>query len=68
MVSRWEIEKFSGNNDFGLWKIKMQAILIQEKCIDALKSEALMPAGLTQVHKTEMVDKARSAIILCLRG
>ena len=37
-MGRWEIEKFSRNNDFELWKVKMQAILIQEKCIDALKS------------------------------
>ena len=65
-MGRWEIEKFFANNDFGQWKIKMQAILIQEKCIDALKSETLMTTGLTQVQKTEMVDKARSVIILCL--
>lgn len=45
----------------------MQVILVQEKCIDALKGEALTPATLTQVQKTEMVDKTRSAIILCLR-
>ena len=65
-MGRWEIKKFSGNNDFGLWKIKMQALFIQEKCIDALKSEVLMNVSLTQVQKTEMVDKARSVIILCL--
>ncbi|XP_058766276.1 uncharacterized protein LOC131639847 [Vicia villosa] len=52
---RWEIEKFFGNNDFELWKIKMQEIL---------NSEALMPVGLTHVHKNEMLDKARSVIIL----
>ena len=65
---RWEIEIFSDNNDFELWKIKMQAILIQEKCIDALKGEALMPVRLTQIQKTQMVDKARSSIILCLKN
>ncbi|XP_058747135.1 uncharacterized protein LOC131620136 [Vicia villosa] len=58
MVSRWEIEKFSGNDDFGLWKIKMQVILIQEMCIDALKNEAFMLARLTQVQNTEMLDKS----------
>src|SRR4051812_5525188 len=63
---RWYIDKYSGNNDFGLWKSKMQVILIQDKCINSLKSEALIPAGLTQVQKTEMLDKARSVIIFCL--
>lgn len=44
----------------------MQAILTQEKCIVALKSETSMSAQLTKVENTEMVDKARSVIILCL--
>ena len=66
MGSKWDIEKFTGSNDFGLWKVKMRAILIQQKCVEALKGEAQMPAHLTPVEKTEMNDKAVSAIILCL--
>ncbi|PNX57179.1 putative CC-NBS-LRR resistance protein, partial [Trifolium pratense] len=31
MGSKWEIEKFTGSNDFGLWTVKMVAILIQQK-------------------------------------
>ncbi|PNX63400.1 hypothetical protein L195_g061606, partial [Trifolium pratense] len=31
MSSKWEIEKFTRSNDFGLWKVKMRAILIQQK-------------------------------------
>ena len=64
MGSKWDIEKFTGSNDFGLWKVKMRAILIQ--CVEALKGEAQMPAHLTLVEKTEMNDNAVSAIILCL--
>lgn len=66
MGSKWDIEKFTGSNDFGLWKVKMRAILIQQKCVEALKGEAQMPAHLTPVEKAEMNDKAVSAIILCL--
>ena len=66
MGTKWDIEKFSGNNDFGLWKVKMEAILIQQKCVEVLKGEAKMAATLSQAEKTEMIDKARSAIILCL--
>jgi len=29
MGSKWDAEKFTGDNDFGLWKVKMEAILIQ---------------------------------------
>lgn len=55
--------KFSGN-DFRLWKVNMQASLIQDKCIDALKGEESMSARLSKVEKTEMVDKTNSIIIL----
>jgi len=44
----------------------MQAVLIQEKCEKALKGEGVLPVTMTQAEKNEMVDKARSAIVLCL--
>jgi len=46
MVSKWDIEKFTGDNDFGL--------------------EGSLPVTMSRVEKTEMVDKAKSAIVLCL--
>ena len=64
MGSKWDIEKFTGSNDFGLLKVKMQAVLTQQKCVEALKGEAAMPANLTQAEKHEMIDKAKSAIVL----
>lgn len=45
----------------------MQVVLIQQRCIEVLKGDALMPETLTQAEKTRMVDKAKSVIILCLR-
>jgi len=41
--SKRDIEKFIGDNDFGLWKVKMEAVLIQQKCEKALKGEGLLP-------------------------
>lgn len=67
MTSKWEIEKFSKDNDFGLWKVMMQIILIQKKCIATLKGERLMLSRLTQTEKAKMMDRARSFIILFLR-
>ena len=66
MGSKWDIEKFTGENDSGLWKVKMEAVLTQQKCLEALRGEAAMPAHLTQVEKQEMIAKARSSIVLCL--
>lgn len=37
--SRYDIEKFNGNNDFALWKIKMQALLENLGLKEALKEE-----------------------------
>jgi hypothetical protein len=66
MCLKWDIKKFTGSNEFVLWKVNMRAILIQHRCVDALKGEAQMHATLTLVEKTEMNDKALSAIILSL--
>jgi hypothetical protein len=41
MGSKWNIEKFTGDNDFGLWKVKMEAMLIQQKCEKSLKGEGV---------------------------
>jgi len=40
MGSKWDIEKFTGSNDFGLWKVKVRTILTQQKCDEALKGVA----------------------------
>jgi len=66
MGSKWDIKKFTGDKDFRLWKVKMEAVLIQHKCEKALKGEGALPVTMSRAEKTEMVDKARSAIVLCL--
>jgi len=66
MSSKWDIEKLTGDNDFGLWKVKMEAVLMQQKCEKALKGECALPITMSRAEKTEMVDKVRSVIVLCL--
>ena len=44
----------------------MEAILIQHGCAKALKGEERMSESLSSKEKSEMIDRARSAIILCL--
>ncbi|KEH41917.1 hypothetical protein MTR_1g057430 [Medicago truncatula] len=68
MGSKWDIEKFIGDNNFGLWKVKMEAVLIQQKCEKALKDEGVLLVTVSRAEKTEMVGKARSAIVLCLKN
>jgi len=44
----------------------MEAILIQHGCAEALKGEERMSESLSSKERSEMIDRARSAIILCL--
>ena len=44
----------------------MEAILIQHDYAEALKGEERMSESLSSQEKLEMIDRARSAIILCL--
>ncbi|GKA62215.1 hypothetical protein Tco_0761734 [Tanacetum coccineum] len=61
--AKFYIKKFNGTGDFGLWKIKMCALLIQHGCKAAL--EALL-ADMEAQTKAELNKKAHSAVILCL--
>ncbi|PON44658.1 hypothetical protein PanWU01x14_265380, partial [Parasponia andersonii] len=71
--SKFDIEKFTGKNDFGLWKMKMEAVLIQQGLEQALLSEKdlLVPTGDKEkeefIKKMESIQsKAYSSIILSL--
>ncbi|KAK2458211.1 alpha carbonic anhydrase [Trifolium repens] len=65
MGSKFDIEKFTGSNDFGLWKVKMKAVLVHNNCAEALKGAA-MPASLSDAEKAVLNEKAVSCITLCL--
>lgn len=45
----------------------MHAVLIQQKCVEAFRGKTSILAGLTKTKKTEIMDKARISIILCLK-
>ncbi|GJW81958.1 retrotransposon protein, putative, ty1-copia subclass [Tanacetum coccineum] len=61
--AKFDIEKFDGTGDFGLWRIKMRALLIQHGCEAALE---VLPADMEAEAKAELNKKAHSAVILCL--
>ncbi|XP_073153484.1 uncharacterized protein [Henckelia pumila] len=61
---KFDIEKFTGKNDFSLGRIKMHAILIQHGLVETLKKKEEMSDEIK--NKDELLEKAHSAIILCL--
>jgi len=44
----------------------MEAVFILQNCAEALKDEGALSVTMSQMEKIEMVDKARSVIVLCL--
>ena len=63
-VSRFEVEKFLGKNDFGLWQLKMKAMLVQQGFADVLKSKAEDLDSKEKAKRDEILERAHSAIIL----
>ncbi|GKF82621.1 hypothetical protein Tco_0244277, partial [Tanacetum coccineum] len=62
-ITRFNIEKFYGKNDFGLWQIKMRALMAHQGCDAALET---LPANMEEGEKAALVKKAYSTLILCL--
>ena len=64
--AKYEVEKFTGQNDFGLWRLKMRALLVHQGLEEALQGEAALDSKLDDKEKKILMDKAHSAIILSL--
>ena len=64
-MAKFEVDKFTGDNDFGLWRIKMKAMLVHQGLYEALDEEALAAIEDRKKQK-EIQIKAHSAILLSL--
>ncbi|GKC27036.1 retrovirus-related pol polyprotein from transposon TNT 1-94 [Tanacetum coccineum] len=61
--AKFDIEKFDRTSDFGLWRIKMCALLIKHGFEAALE---VLPANMEAEAKAELNKEAHSVVILCL--
>jgi len=62
----YAVEKFTSQNDFGLWRLKMRALLVHQGLEESLQGETALDAKLEERDKKILMDKAHSAIILSL--
>lgn len=62
--AKFTVTPFDGKNNFGLWQIKMKALLRREGNVKAL--EEAYPDDMTTAEQDEMDEKAHSAIQLSL--
>ena len=66
-----DLEKFTGKDDFNIWKVKMEALLITQRLGDALepvtKKEGMEASSSLTPQQADDIDKrTRSTIILSL--
>ncbi|KAH9782240.1 hypothetical protein KPL71_008811 [Citrus sinensis] len=71
MTNKVDLEKFTGQNDFNMWRIKMKALLITQGLGDAIdpvikSGNAEASSSRTPEQMAEIDKKARSTIILSL--
>ncbi|KAH9668177.1 hypothetical protein KPL70_021322 [Citrus sinensis] len=66
--TKLEVEKFTGENDFHLWRLKMRALLVHQRLDVTLddESSSKKPMKGTEEELSEVLDRAHSAIILSL--
>ncbi|KAG6433809.1 hypothetical protein SASPL_105426 [Salvia splendens] len=65
-ITKTSIEKFDRNVNFSMWRLKMEAILIQDGCELALQGVEEKPSEMTLQEFAELDKRARSGIILNL--
>ncbi|GKV29673.1 hypothetical protein SLEP1_g59547 [Rubroshorea leprosula] len=64
--AKYEIEKFNVGKIFSLWRLKMQAMLIQQGLWKALEKESRLPETLLEEEKIDLKEQALNAIQLSL--
>jgi hypothetical protein len=64
--SKFEVEKFNGKNNFVLWKLKMQDLLVQQGLQKALAGKIKKPTSMTDEDWEDLDARALSTICLCL--
>ncbi|GKC30759.1 zinc finger, CCHC-type containing protein [Tanacetum coccineum] len=62
-ITRFDVEKFDGKNDFGLWQIKMRALMVHQGCDVALET---LPVDIEVGEKAALMKNAYNTFILCL--
>ena len=61
-----EIENFDDRGDFNMWRKKMSAILVQQKCAKALNGDKDLPETMSATNKQDLMESAYSLLILNL--
>ena len=66
MSMKFEIDKFDGTRDFGIWRRKVKALLSQQKILKAIEGAKKLPDSLNDEQNFDMLEMALGTIILNL--
>ena len=66
MATKYEVEKFDGQNSFSLWRVKMRTLLTQQGLYKTVLGKDKLSATMKEDEREELDIKALSAIKLCL--
>lgn len=66
IVTKTYVEKFNRSANFGMWQLKMEAILIQDGLDMALEGKEKKPENMTDMEFAVIDKKAKLGIILNL--
>jgi hypothetical protein len=64
--SKFEVEKFSGKNNFEIWKLKMRDLLVQQGFQKALEGKSKKSTTMKNEEWEDLDAKSLSTIRLCL--
>ena len=64
--SKFEVEKFSGNNSFALWNLKMQYFLVQQGLQKVLAGESKKQASMTDQDSEDQDARTLNTTHLCV--
>ncbi|KAK3011428.1 hypothetical protein RJ639_012306 [Escallonia herrerae] len=60
-LTKYDLEKFDGSNNFSLWRMKMHAVLIQQRLLKALKGNQGLPEMMSADEKEDSTDTGAAA-------
>lgn len=64
--TKYEIDKFDGIGDFGLWKQKMYSLLVQQDVVERIFDSHKYLENYPKLSKNNFLEKAKTSTILNL--
>lgn len=65
-IAKYDVKKFTGNNDFKLWWSKVVALIVESGLLETLDGESKNNTTMIEKDKKTLLENVHSAIVLSL--